>query len=82
MSTVADLIPGDIVDVPVAGAGTFVARCQHPIWPHLQLVIWRLADGTWSLDALDARQYVGHARPANHLDRDLALRHALLGGPR
>jgi hypothetical protein len=82
MTTVAELIPGDIVDVLPLSSGTFIARTQHPIWPHLQLVVWRLADSSWSLDALDARQDVGEARAATHLGRDLALRDALLGDQR
>ncbi|HEX6869935.1 MAG TPA: hypothetical protein VF163_02455 [Micromonosporaceae bacterium] len=74
MTTVTDLVPGDLT----AGS-VFVAQCPHPIWPHLRLVIWQLADGSWSLDALDPRQDVGRVElstPEQRMDR---LRAALLG---
>jgi len=79
MTTVTNLISGDLVTA-FGESATFVAQTQHPIWPWLQLVIWKLADGTWSHDALDARQQVGPAQPAGPLTREARLRRALLGG--
>lgn len=55
---VSDLDPGDLV-VNGGAEAVFIARTQHPVWPVLQLVIWRLGDGTVSLDALSADQEVG-----------------------
>lgn len=79
MTTVADLVPGDVVDLGDDSA-TFIARTQHPIWPSMQLVVWRLADGTWSHDALRMQQDVGQARPADVFSRQAELRRTLLGG--
>jgi hypothetical protein len=77
MSRVDELIPGDLVTVPAVNmSATFVARTTHPIWPNLQLVIWRLDNGSWSHDALDARQEVGDVSPANDIDRKARLRAA------
>lgn len=78
MSTVRELQPGQVVTGP-AGSATFITHTQHPIWPHLRLVIWRLADGGISLDALDAGQDVGQAAAATLPQRLEALRAALLG---
>lgn len=83
MATVSNLIPGDLVTMADQSA-TFVARTQHPIWNHLQLVVWRMPAGhpvgDWSHDALDARQDVGEVAPATHEQRVNRLRAALLGG--
>jgi hypothetical protein len=81
MTTVAELLPGDVVHIDTASA-TFIAETQHPLWPHLRLVIWRMADGGWSHDALDIRQDVGQAVPADLFARKAALTHALLGAQR
>jgi hypothetical protein len=65
MTTVSELMPGDIVqDEGLAAVGgptraCFVAQTTHPVWRSLQLVIWRLEGGRWSHDALDARQEIG-----------------------
>lgn len=59
---VLDLLPGDVFATsPIAPEehAMFIARTQHPIWPHLQLVIWRMTGGRWSHDALDILQDVG-----------------------
>jgi hypothetical protein len=77
---VSELLPGDLVTLPEADASaTFIQQVQHPLWPHLRLVIWKLDDGTWSLDALDARQDVGLRADLSHADRKQALQRALLG---
>jgi hypothetical protein len=77
---VADLMPGNIVSIEGIGSATFVAHTEHPLWPHLRLVIWKLDDGTWSHDALDARQEVGTVNPWDEpTERIDNLRRALLG---
>jgi hypothetical protein len=77
-----ELTPGDLVtNAGVGMFAVFIARTTHPIWPQLQLVIWRLDDGSWSHDALDARQEVGEISPSNEADRSTRLRKALLDGP-
>jgi hypothetical protein len=55
---VIDLVGGDIVDIG-GRSGTFIGRSDHPIYPRLSLVVWRLDDGSVSLDALDPIQVVG-----------------------
>lgn len=82
--TVMDLQPGDLVNHGPHSA-TFVAQTRHPIWPHLQLVIWRVPEslglpGNWSHDALDPRQVVGTAKLSTPAERAERLREALLGG--
>lgn len=83
MTVVAELIPGQIVDGPAGTeleSATFVAQTEHPIWPSLRLVVWRLhRDDSWSHDALDARQDVGTARASSAEERHVNLRLALLG---
>lgn len=60
MSTVKvrDLVPGDRVTLAGESA-VFITQAVHPVWPVLHLVIWRLGDGTVSLDALSVDQEVG-----------------------
>lgn len=56
---VCDLQPADRIET-ADRVGTCVAvHRPHPHWKHLCLVVWLLDDGTWSFDALDARQDVG-----------------------
>ena len=80
MSTVADLTPGDVVVLDGGDSATFVARTRHPLYPHLELVVWRLADGSWSHDALHISQYVGKVQPADIFARKAQLQRVLLGG--
>ena len=82
MSTVADLTPGDVVEQPDGSTATFVVRTRHPLWPHLELVVWRLADGSWSHDALHLMQHIGRVRPSDIFSRKAQLQRALLGGGR
>lgn len=79
-SRVRDLQPGD--EVRNAGlSAVFVVATQHPIWPSLQLVVWRMPDGNgWSHDALDARQEIGDVTPSTLEERMARLRKALLEG--
>lgn len=80
---VSQLTPGDLISNGPMTA-VYVAQTQHPIWPHLRLVIWRLPGGEWSLDALDPRQEVGErpSQPEPPGRRELRLRDALVGGGR
>lgn len=90
MTTVSELQPGDLVRLPTPAhigpsEATFIASTVHPIWAHLQLVVWRMPEGSpieWSHDALDARQDVGDAIPATPDERSDRLRAALTGGSR
>lgn len=77
---VEDLTPGDVIrntfpEGPIEA--TFVARTMHPLWPHLELVIWRMQDGSWSHDALDRGQEIGDLVPCSVQDRTERLRAAL-----
>jgi hypothetical protein len=73
-----DLIPGD--EVTLAGrSAVFIARTDHPLYSILDLVIWRLDDGSWSHDALDPRQEVGEVTPSDLATRIGRLRSALGG---
>ena len=74
-------IPGDFVQSGSNWA-VYIARTQHPLYPKLQLVIWRLADGSWSHDALDPRQEVGEVIPFDSSEARVArLRDAFFGVP-
>jgi hypothetical protein len=78
---VAELRPGDVVEQ--AGQeglpATFIIRTEHPIWPKLSLVVWKLWDGSWSFDALSDAQEVGQLSPSDHGTRQERLRNALYG---
>jgi hypothetical protein len=80
MTRIEELMPGNLV-TSIGRSATFVSRCTHPLWPHLQLVIWRMDDGTWSHDALDHRQEVGQVEPSTFTERQKRLKAALLGDP-
>jgi hypothetical protein len=58
MATVQELRSGDVVTLADQSA-VFIASEPHPEYPGLRLVIWKLDDGTWSLDALSNLQEVG-----------------------
>jgi hypothetical protein len=89
MSAVRELLPGDLVTNGPMSA-TFIAATQHPIWPDLALVIWRMLGdelsvdergwvmSPWSHDALAWDQHVGEAAAATREDRMRRLRKALL----
>lgn len=77
MIHVYDLLPGDEVTVPGLASAVHIAHLPHPYYPALELVIWRLADGTVSLDALDMQQEVGELTPAAWPERRDRLRRAL-----
>lgn len=78
MSRVRDLQPGDEVHLPGADiTGIFITRDRHAGYPGLELVIWKLSDGTFSYDALLAYQDIGEIQPATSEERQRALMHAL-----
>lgn len=78
MARVSDLMPGNKVTL-LNRSAVFIARTEHPLWPHLQLVVWKMDDGTWSHDALNIDQHVGNIEPwAEPLDRRANLQRALL----
>lgn len=79
MTTVRELVPGFVVVLDDRSA-TYITQTQHPIWPQLQLVIWRLANGSFSLDALSPHQHVGDVVPSTREQREQQLRGALLAG--
>jgi len=76
---VADLIPGDLVTQGNMSA-VFIVTCRHPLWPTLQLVIWRLDNDEWSHDALSILQEVGEIISSTKSEREARLRAALVGG--
>lgn len=81
MTAVFELLPGDEVELGGQRA-VFIAAVPHPCWPRLRLVIWRLDDGSWSLDALAARQDVGEAAASSAAGRRARVQAAFSGGGR
>lgn len=82
MTAVIHLTPGDRIPAPLDHGerlATYISQTRHPIWPNLQLVIWRMPDGSLCLDALSPAQDVGTVVPASAEDRARALEAALLG---
>jgi hypothetical protein len=76
---VMDLSPGDLV-TSFRRSACYIQSCAHPLFDRpLQLVIWRLDDGSWSHDALSPEQVVGQVRPATLAERQERLRRALFG---
>jgi hypothetical protein len=87
MTRVNELMPGMKVNMPTGEQATFVVQTQHPLWPSLQLVVWKMpndwpndsGEGAWSHDALDPRQDIGTVVPSTPYEREVNLRAALLG---
>ncbi len=81
MTLVNELVPGDRIPVPGMGEAVYVTQQDHPIWPSLRLVTWRLTlpNGLsrWSLDAMSAAQEVGDAEPSTPEQRANTLYGAL-----
>ena len=73
---VAQLLPGDEIH-QLGMSAVYIAQTAHPLYPGLQLVIWRMSDGTWSHDALSAAQVVGMAADRSYDARHGRLREAL-----
>jgi hypothetical protein len=81
MAMVWELQPGDLVrqdDTDMEA--TFITNTPHPLFHGLQLVIWKMPDGSWSLDALRGDQEIGHVVESTRAEREARLRGALLGG--
>lgn len=76
LRTVAELQPGMVI-AHTGRTATVITTCPHPLHQGFTLVVWRLDDGTTSLDALSPRQEVGDEVLG---DRRAALRAALNGG--
>lgn len=80
---VIDLIPGDVVTIPITGeSAVFVGRLQHPLYTEFQMVIWRMGNpygnrGVWHHDALSKEQVVGNTWTTSDKEREEALRWAL-----
>lgn len=82
---VLNLMPGMEISIPGFPSrppAIFIARCNHPYYEGLQLVIWRLADGTISLDALNVMQDVGTAGESTPTERRDNLHRALFNEER
>lgn len=62
MVRVTDLLPGHVVTLG-GDSAVFIAAPPHPLHRGLRLVLWKMPDGTWSLDALLAEQEVGDLLP-------------------
>ena len=77
MARVIDLIPGDLVTLG-SDSAVFITRCEHPLYASVDLVVWRLAGGAVSLDALSPHQEVGEVAAP---DRRKRLHAALRGEP-
>lgn len=76
---VFELAAGDIVEMAGTRA-TFIGSLEHPIWPHLTMVIWKIHDNPdmeWSHDALNFTQQVGDVVSLPS-ERQQNLRRALL----
>lgn len=76
--TVKNLICGDVVE-QAGQQATFLGRSDHPRYPGLAFVVWRLSDGSVSLDALDYDQEVGELvyDPSDWVGRSTRLEEAL-----
>lgn len=78
---VDELAPGDVIEM-VGRRACYIAQTEHPLWPHLRFVVWRMGDGWWSHDALSASQDVGRAVVVMGVPQSEILRSALLDDPR
>lgn len=79
-----NLLPGmQFPDIRTESVNTFIARCNHPYYEGLQLVIWRVpanesdTDGSLSLDALSPMQDVGEPMESTPSERRENLHRAL-----
>jgi hypothetical protein len=73
---VIDLRPGD--EVRLSGVqAVYIGRTAHPLWPALELVVWRMGDGSVSFDALNAVQEIGEMLMVSRPQRLERLRKAL-----
>ena len=89
-TNVLELRPGDVlltVDRDHARPAlrslvhVFIGEKQHPVWPKLQLVIWRVSNGATLLEALECNHEYGEIyRPESDLEAKEILSLALGGG--
>jgi len=75
IAVVQDLLPGNTVRLGGQSA-VHISHSDHPKYPGFQLVIWKLNDGTWSLDALFDTQEVGEMEDETDEERWEALQKA------
>lgn len=77
---VRELLPGDTytTELPGEPRACFIAQTDHPVFPGLRLVIWRMTGGRWSHDALHAEQSIYMGTLVERGGRDRA-RDALFG---
>ena len=81
MVRIRDLKPGALVSTPGQEKMVFVGIVEsHPIWPSLQLVIWRERFGNrdWSHDCLDANMELPFDSHVSQEDCERRLRETLL----
>lgn len=80
MATVRELRFGDVVvleGMPVNGM--HITNTDHPVYPGLRLVVWKLSNDAWSFDALHPDQWVGDVEPSTPKERMDRARQALEG---
>lgn len=72
---VQDLQPGDVIEI-VGEKAVYITRSSHPVYRGLDLVIWKLEDGTYSFDALHCKQEIGEKVDGgiNHFKKAIGLR--------
>lgn len=75
---IAELRPGDVVTA-INERWCFIGTMPSPLFPGLQMVIWRGPDGQLSLDNLDGRQVVGDAEDVDGEERKRRLQAAIFG---
>ena len=79
MHKVNDLQPGDEVRLfGIEITGVFIAKAPHQRYPGLELVVWKLSDGTWSYDALSPEQDIGYITPSAGEERGARLLNAFI----
>lgn len=76
MTTVQDLLPGDLVTTG-AGRELYITSCPHPIRHHLLLVVWRRGDGTIRLGSMYPDDEAGEVQPIEPATRAARLANAL-----
>lgn len=75
-SRVIDLLPGDYV-TQAGQSAVYIMQSPSLFYRGLQLVAWRLEDGSYSFDNLSPIQVVGMVKRSTEMDRRLRLEAAL-----
>jgi hypothetical protein len=78
MSTVRELLPGDLVTSTGGTAAVFIMSGPHPMFHRLLLVIWHMGNGSLRLDALLPGDEVGDVQPIEPAARAERLADALI----